>query len=240
MKSGIFDRISTCLAIIIVGLVIVTVGAENDDAISIGILLVLAGIILLIRVSVKREKEKGGVIIKSKTTAYLLWLFFGIFGGHKFYLNKIGMGVVYIFTGGLLIIGWIVDLFTLGRQVDQYNANPPASLNQNSWKPSRRQETDPDKFVFISYEDAEGSYSDRLIEVHRFYKKGDEAYIDAYCFIRGDDRTFRVDRIFNLQVGSKNGPEVAPYDYNKYFSQLFKKSGRKKSAEDLAGQAAED
>lgn len=60
--------------------------------------------------------------MKSKGTAYLLWFFLGGFGAHKFYLNKVGMGILYIFTGGIFGIGWLVDLFTLGGQVDQYNA----------------------------------------------------------------------------------------------------------------------
>ena len=62
------------------------------------------------------------VPVKSKGIAYLLWLFLGILGGHKFYLGKIGMGVLYFFTGGLLLVGWIFDLFSLGNQVDLYNA----------------------------------------------------------------------------------------------------------------------
>jgi hypothetical protein len=59
--------------------------------------------------------------MKSKTNAYLLWFFLGGFGAHKFYLKKPVMGVLYLFTLGLFGIGWIVDLFTLGRQVDRFN-----------------------------------------------------------------------------------------------------------------------
>jgi len=61
------------------------------------------------------------VKIKSKGIAYLLWLFLGIFGAHKFYLEKIGIGILYFLTGGIFGIGWIIDLFTLGGQVDTYN-----------------------------------------------------------------------------------------------------------------------
>jgi len=61
------------------------------------------------------------VPIKSKGVAYLLWFFLGIFGAHRFYLEKIGTGVLYLLTGGLLGIGWLIDLFTLGGQVDTYN-----------------------------------------------------------------------------------------------------------------------
>jgi len=53
--------------------------------------------------------------------AYLLWFFLGLVGVHKFYLNKMGWGIAYMFTGGFFIVGWIVDLFTLPSQVRAYN-----------------------------------------------------------------------------------------------------------------------
>ncbi|MDR1215094.1 MAG: TM2 domain-containing protein [Treponema sp.] len=62
------------------------------------------------------------VPIKSKGVAYILWFFLGIFGAHRFYLEKIGTGILYLCTGGVFGIGWLIDLFTLGGQVDVYNA----------------------------------------------------------------------------------------------------------------------
>ncbi len=53
--------------------------------------------------------------------AYILWFFFGLVGVHKFYLNKMGWGILYMLTGGLFVIGWLVDLFTLPSQVRGYN-----------------------------------------------------------------------------------------------------------------------
>ena len=61
--------------------------------------------------------------MKSKTTAYLLWFFLGVFSAHRFYMGKTGSAIVYLLTGQLLGIGWIVDLFLLGGMVDQYNTN---------------------------------------------------------------------------------------------------------------------
>ena len=61
--------------------------------------------------------------MKSKTTAYLLWFFLGGFSAHRFYMGKTGSAIVYLLTGQLLGIGWIVDLFLLGGMVDQYNTN---------------------------------------------------------------------------------------------------------------------
>lgn len=61
--------------------------------------------------------------MKSKGIAYLLWFvgIFGILGLHRFYLGKIGTGVLWFFTGGLFGIGSLIDLFTLGSKVDNYN-----------------------------------------------------------------------------------------------------------------------
>ena len=61
------------------------------------------------------------VKVKSKGVAYLLWFFLGILGAHRFYLGKIGTGILYLFTAGIFGIGLLVDLFTLGGQVDTYN-----------------------------------------------------------------------------------------------------------------------
>lgn len=72
--------------------------------------------------------------MKSKLTAYLLWFFLGFWGAHKFYLNKTGMGILYLFTFGIFGVGWFIDLFTLGGQVDTYNAlfgRQFGSSNQN-------------------------------------------------------------------------------------------------------------
>ena len=60
--------------------------------------------------------------VKSKFVAYLLWFFLGILSAHKFYLGKIGIGILYLVTFQLFCVGWLIDLFTLGNQVDLYNA----------------------------------------------------------------------------------------------------------------------
>jgi TM2 domain-containing membrane protein YozV len=40
----------------------------------------------------------------------LLCLFIGVLGVHRFYVGKIGTGLLWLFTGGLFGIGWLVDL----------------------------------------------------------------------------------------------------------------------------------
>lgn len=54
-----------------------------------------------------------GVRVKNKWVAFLLCLFLGYLGAHKFYEGKIGMGILYLFTVGLFGIGWLVDCIVL-------------------------------------------------------------------------------------------------------------------------------
>ena len=55
--------------------------------------------------------------MKSLLLTYVLWLVGGFFGFHKFYLERPLIGLLYFLTGGLFMVGWLVDFFTLPRQV---------------------------------------------------------------------------------------------------------------------------
>ncbi len=59
--------------------------------------------------------------MKSKGVAYLLWFFLGGFSAHRFYLGKVASGVLYLLTGQLFGIGWVIDAFILGGMVDTEN-----------------------------------------------------------------------------------------------------------------------
>ena len=50
---------------------------------------------------------------KNKIVALLLCIFLGFFGAHKFYVGKIGMGILYLFTYGLFGFGWIIDIILI-------------------------------------------------------------------------------------------------------------------------------
>lgn len=45
--------------------------------------------------------------------AFALCLLLGVLGIHRFYVGKIGTGILYIFTGGLCGVGALVDLITI-------------------------------------------------------------------------------------------------------------------------------
>lgn len=62
----------------------------------------------------------GSTKERNKWVAFALCLFIGFLGAHKFYEGKTGMGVLYVFTGGLLGIGWIVDTIAILLKPNPY------------------------------------------------------------------------------------------------------------------------
>jgi TM2 domain-containing membrane protein YozV len=60
----------------------------------------------------------------SLVIGYLCWIF-GFLGMHRFYYGKPVTGTIWFFTGGLLLIGWFIDLFLIPRmdaRADRYYA----------------------------------------------------------------------------------------------------------------------
>ena len=51
---------------------------------------------------------------KSRLVALLLCFFVGYLGVHRFYVGKVGTGVLMIFTLGGLGIWYLIDLITVG------------------------------------------------------------------------------------------------------------------------------
>lgn len=52
---------------------------------------------------------------KNRLITLLICIFLGIYGGHNFYVGNIGKGLLYLFTGGLFMFGWIVDIISIIR-----------------------------------------------------------------------------------------------------------------------------
>lgn len=50
---------------------------------------------------------------KKRLPVMLLCLFFGFLGVHRFYVGKIGTGIVWLLTGGFFGIGCTVDLIMI-------------------------------------------------------------------------------------------------------------------------------
>ena len=57
---------------------------------------------------------------KNKWVALCLCFFLGYLGAHKFYEGKMGMGILYLFTGGLFGIGVIINFIGILLKPNPY------------------------------------------------------------------------------------------------------------------------
>ncbi len=75
--------------------------------------------IFMIPEMVQRSRRNGAQYAADEGealgTAYLLWIvpWLGILGAHRYYAGKLGTGLLYTLTGGLFLVGWILDLFMM-------------------------------------------------------------------------------------------------------------------------------
>lgn len=68
--------------------------------------------------------------IVSFNVSWILLTFLGIFGVHRMYMGKWITGIIYLFTGGLFLIGVLYDFWTLNDQVSQRNNELAARQGQ--------------------------------------------------------------------------------------------------------------
>lgn len=54
-----------------------------------------------------------GASPKNRTVALVLCIFLGVFGIHRFYVGKVGTGILMLFTGGGFGIWWIIDIIMI-------------------------------------------------------------------------------------------------------------------------------
>ncbi len=63
--------------------------------------------------------------MKSKTTTLILAIFLGGLGVDRFYVGKVGTGILKLITGACLGIWWLIDIILIaaGKYTDK-NGNP--------------------------------------------------------------------------------------------------------------------
>lgn len=71
------------------------------------------------------EKQK-----KSKLVTWLLWLFLGGIGGHRYYLGHIGKGIAMTLTLGGLGIWTLITAFFINRWVDEHNKSVEENITK--------------------------------------------------------------------------------------------------------------
>lgn len=58
---------------------------------------------------------------KDYNLTWILLTFLGLFGVHRFYLGKWLTGVLWLLTGGLFLVGYLYDYWTLNEQIEAVN-----------------------------------------------------------------------------------------------------------------------
>ena len=71
--------------------------------------------------------------LKSKLVTVLLWWFLGVWGIHRFYVGKIGTGILWLLTGGVFGIGYFVDFFMLFRNTFTTKDDQPLNNDCPQW-----------------------------------------------------------------------------------------------------------
>lgn len=64
-------------------------------------------------------KFREGII--NYNIAWILLVYLGYFGIHRFYMRKWFTGVLWLLTGGLFTIGWLYDFWTLNQNISEQN-----------------------------------------------------------------------------------------------------------------------
>ena len=65
------------------------------------------------------EKYSEGSV--DYTIGWILLTFLGVFGIHRFYMQKWISAILYLLTGGFFLIGVLYDYWTLNGQIDEIN-----------------------------------------------------------------------------------------------------------------------
>ena len=56
---------------------------------------------------------ESAVSHKSYAVTLVLAIFFGFAGFHRFYVGKVGTGLLWFLTAGMFVFGWLIDIFTV-------------------------------------------------------------------------------------------------------------------------------
>lgn len=157
------------------------------------------------------------------TTGFLLALFLGWCGGYRFYKKQYGLGVLYLFTGGLFGIGWLVDIIvslsgkSKKRTVKTTPIYKTISNEKRTYDPVDTSSFTTDKFhtkvVGVTYETTQGIHMKRQ-DVIRSMVPGDTLSLEYYTY--DGDPAYRVvlDRN-NADIGNLNA-KLAKDVYNNY------------------------
>lgn len=97
-----------------------------------------------------------------KTTLLILAILVGYLGIHRFYAGKTASGVLYLLTGGLFGIGWIVDIILIATDKFEENSRPDPKPTQHA-PTSRQAKTLHTKVVGVTKKNEDGENIQKIL-----------------------------------------------------------------------------
>ena len=87
---------------------------------------------------------RGGIVSpKNQWVALALCVFFGYFGVHRFYVGKIGTGLLYFLSGGGFVAGWFADICHIAAGTFKDKAKLPLKNGSAQPRPVYIQQQQP-------------------------------------------------------------------------------------------------
>ena len=53
--------------------------------------------------------------------SWILLVYLGVFGAHRFYMRKWISGIIWLLTGGVFFLGYLYDFWTLNQNISEQN-----------------------------------------------------------------------------------------------------------------------
>lgn len=122
---------------------------------------------------------------------FVICLFFGYIGLHKFYERKYSIGILYFFTLGLFSLGWIYDCIILGKQVYNFNKCSKSNITNATTNSNDYDKNSEDYLICnvagVTFDNQDGSSRQKYIKdldendtlnlKHYIYEKKDALYV---------------------------------------------------------------
>lgn len=121
-----------------------------------------------------------------------------VFGIIALLCAEIALGIIMLIIGGFFILMSVLP--------------DKALMNLDEL----RKHLTADDTYFIEYTDIDGNFSSRTIGIIKVYKRGRKIYIDAYCHLAQDSRTFLTQRIKSMKKDDVVIEDIDKYLINKY------------------------
>jgi WYL domain len=130
------------------------------------------------------------------------WIGYVIFGGG---------GAVFGFILG--VIGVFVKMGSTTTAAPRYSVAPAPGKKEQARQYSLKPDNLSENLVAFHYVDANGEPTHRTVDVDRVYARYGVGYIEGFCRMREEDRTFRTDRIDGKIYIPFQAELLAPEEY---------------------------